>query len=264
VTHYLMFAFIASASTCLTAAPPAVREVMGTAGDQILTALSDRGDTPVNVSETRIDLDFPSGKSGKGTLFVVFEPATGQYFWNVDWQKDDYPQTSETDRLRKGSEFVASTAHGLSILDPGNPFLFIREVSSKAESSNAARQDALNRAIEHIADIEARANPHPKAYVDLRGAFPPGFIPEGPRSEPALPVKLIRVERKSGWWDFSGKPRNAGAWVLTYECRESDFKVKLTIADGVATLCPPSQMGCQEPSGATCTDQQGHDKQCPR
>ena len=92
--HYLMFVFIASASTCLRAGPPAIREVMRTAGDRILTALSDRGGTPVNVSEARIDLDFPSGKSGKGTLLVVFELATGNYFWNVEWQKDAFPQMS--------------------------------------------------------------------------------------------------------------------------------------------------------------------------
>lgn len=245
-------------ASALAAPPPGITEVMGTAGDREVEISADQRVTRAAARERRIELVFPDARTAKGTLFVVFEPSTGYFYWNVEWKKGDYPETSQLDHLASGSTFVGLTDRGLSLLNGGPCGLFIREARDKAQSIDAAYQEALSRASQHLGEIESYKNLYPKAYVDLRTGWPRGFVANGPRSEACPPIKLVHAEHVSEPWEFLGKPQTEGGWVLTYE---ANYKVRVTVADGIA--CPPSQMGCPALRGIACVDTQGHDKQCP-
>jgi hypothetical protein len=199
------------------AAPaPGIRTVAETTDERTLSVATALGDSSVSARQMRVDLDFPSGKSGKGSLLILFEPSTGYFFHFFRWDKSDYPRASLTDSFVAGT-WLGASADRLLLFTNDNPWLVIHESSEKAASLNEAEAASLRWANGHLADIEAWAGGYHTASLDLRSLRDlPGFLPSGDDAGPGLPIRILGVV----WADT--------AWELTIE---GQWKAKVRVDD---------------------------------
>src|SRR5690349_11651153 len=76
---------------------PGARPVPGSRNDHALTAARESGRTYLAGRELQVDLEFPSGRSRKGELIVLFEPSTGLFLRILHWAANEYPKKPWTD-----------------------------------------------------------------------------------------------------------------------------------------------------------------------
>jgi hypothetical protein len=212
---------IAAAAATAAAAAPGIRQVMGSTSDRAVPVTTALGESYASAREMRVDLDFPSGKSGKGTLFIIFEPSTGYFFRIFRWDGSDYPPASQSGDFVAGSWLGASTER-LLIFTNGNPWLVIHESSEKAASLSEAEASSLKWAAGHLAEIEARKNEYRTASMDLRFLHDlPGFLPDEPQAAGGLPIKVIGIAPADKRWEVTIQGRwtakvrvddNYGVW----------------------------------------------------
>jgi hypothetical protein len=196
------------------AATPGVRPVTSSRNTRALTAVNDSGQTYLAAREMQVDLDFPSGKSGKGKLFLLFEPSTGLFLHTYGWERNEYPAIAWIDDIETHS-LVGVSADRLVIVNT----LGIRESTEKAASLDDAEAKSLKWMNEHLLDVEARLPGNVRVaslQLDSSG-FPKGFFREY-NVMPGLPLKLVDMVRQGNGWD------------LTLESTEHHRRVKLLIS----------------------------------
>ncbi len=183
---------------------PGVRPVSGSAHDRALSIIKESGESYLAGREMRVDLDFPSGKTGKGVLFIAFDGASRHFFHILWWEREDYPKASVVD------EFVTSRQFGLDagqlvIFCFQNPFIGIHETTETATSLDEAEAKSLKWSSEHMREVEARTNQYRYFAIDLRHALPRDFLPDrgGPDASPGLPIKFLGIELHNGNWEFT-------------------------------------------------------------
>ncbi len=101
----LLLVTVALASQAM-AAPPGVRPVTASRITRALSAIRDSSQTYLAAREIRLDMDFPSGNSGKGKLFILFEPSSGLFFHTYGWERNDYPGVAGSTVWRRARELV--------------------------------------------------------------------------------------------------------------------------------------------------------------
>jgi hypothetical protein len=213
-----MLSLVALAVSALPV-PPAVRAVAGSRRDRGLTAVAKWGETYLTARETRVDVDFPSGKTGKAVLFVLFEPSTGYYLHTFNWAERDYPEAwwneNEVSHWRAG---VA--ADRLFAVGGAGGRIGILDSSEKAASMDDAEAKTLRLISDHLAEVEARSGSYRPKVTNLevgRGEFPQGFFRSQMDPRPGLPL------------EFLGLVSRDDSWELTLESTETHQKATLLI-----------------------------------
>ena len=184
------------------AAPPDVRPVTASRITRALTAIRDSTQTYLAAREIRLDLDFPSGNSGKGKLFVLFEPSTGLFFHTYSWERNDYPEVAWIDNVETRSRIAVSTDR-LVIVTCGNA-VGILESAERAASLEDAEAQSLKWMSDHLSEVEERLSGNVRVtslQLD-RNEFPKGFFPEYDQ-RPGLPLKLMDMVRRDAGWDLT-------------------------------------------------------------
>jgi hypothetical protein len=179
-------------------AAPGARPVPGSRNDHALTAARESGRTYLAGRELQIDLDFPSGRSRKGELIVLFEPSTGLFLRILHWA-NDYPKTPWTDMdaqwqfgVAAGRLVIVTFAEGVGIV----------QSTEKASSIDDAETQSLNWAQGHIADLEARSSGGNIFLAVGKFEFPEGFLRL--RHDPlGLRIKLVDMVWQGQGWDLT-------------------------------------------------------------
>lgn len=183
-------------------AAPGIRTVMGSSSDRALPVATELGRSYTSAREMRVDLDFPSGKSAKGTLSIFFEPSTGYFFRFFQWDASDYPKGMLADATLAAT-WLGVSADRLLIFTHTSPLLIIRESSDKAGSIGEAESNSLAWAARHLVDIESWTKEYRTRYVDLRGlADLPGFLPLNYQS-PGVPISILDIVWARGSWELT-------------------------------------------------------------
>jgi hypothetical protein len=192
------------------AAAPGVRPVSQSRTTRSLTAVGTTGPTYLAAREVQVDLDFPDGSSGKGILYVLFEPASGLYFHTLGWKRDANLDFAVIDHVEAYSRvgilpdclFIVTFAMGIVIQDS----------AERAGSLDDAEAQALKWYADRLPQVEDRSYRNPTTNTDfpvVRSDFPKGFFREGLDARLAPPVKLVDMVRKDD-----------GTWLLTLESTE--------------------------------------------
>jgi hypothetical protein len=206
-------------SAVAIAAAPGVRVVGGSRSTRSLTAASVSGPTPLVARDMQVDLDLPSGKSGKGRLYILFEPLSGLYLHNFDWEPYFYPTYPFID-LVEAHYKVGVTDDRLFYVG----FLMgvvITESAQKASSLDDAEAKSLRWYGDHLPQVEERSYRGQTTITPLRidrSDFPVGFFNSQLSSRPAQ-VKVVDMVRADGAVPvlFGNE---TSRWVLTLESEE--------------------------------------------
>jgi hypothetical protein len=195
----------------LAAAPHGISQVVGGRREYSATALASFGETYLGIRDILVDIMFPSGRSGKGRITVVFEPASRLWFQFFSWEQKDYPAYVSADSLRAQRRFGVTSKNLIVIMLNGNA-IHVMESTLLASSLDEAEARALKWHGERLAEIEAGANV-PKSYGYVyeklsfgRGSFPQDFFQSDYDSRPYVPIKLVDIARQD---DFN--------WLVTVE-----------------------------------------------
>jgi len=211
-----MFLTVAFSASGLAVAS-GVRPVTGSRRDHTLTAITESGQTYLAGRELQVDLDFPSGKSAKGKLFILFEPSKGLFLQACGWEQRDYPAYAWMDDIKAYSR-VGVTADRIFMVSANQAIVVVESVE-KANSLDDAEAKSLQLVGDHLAETEARKPTSVKAtslMID-RSDFPDGFF-RGRYD----PMGLLRVKLADMVWQ-------GGEWDLTLESMDTHRQAKLRI-----------------------------------
>ncbi|MCZ2152034.1 MAG: hypothetical protein LC126_30185 [Bryobacterales bacterium] len=211
--------FTAALAAYALAAPAGIAVVPGGRRDIGLTAMTSSGEGYLAARETRVDIAFPDGRSGRGTLYVVFEPSTKCFLQTIFWaQKAEYPSDSWFNSIARTGGFIVS--HDRLVLvtlkDPRFPYISILE-SSPEEADNL--DDAESRSVrwyrDHLSALEARKyTPESFGYVVEKVAIwvPSGFFESDLNMDARghVPLKFLNIARV-----------NDSEWTVTLESTEN-------------------------------------------
>jgi hypothetical protein len=192
------------------AAAPGVRPVSQSRTTRSLTAVGTTGPTYLAAREVHLDLDFPDGSSGKGILYILFEPASGLYFHTLGWKRDANLDFAVIDHVKAYSRvgilpdclFIVTFAMGIVIQDS----------AEQAASIDDAEAKSLKWYADRLTQVEDRSDRGQTTTTNLpvsRWDFPKGFFKGELDSRGVAPVKLVDMVRKDD-----------GTWLLTLECTD--------------------------------------------
>ena len=217
---------IALCAPCL-AAPPGVQPVPGSRTDYALTAGMQSGETYLAGRDLKVDLNFLSGKSAKGKLFILFEPASRLSFWTYGWEERGYPAVGWMDHIKTYSRvgvaadrlFIVSFAQGI----------VIAESSEKANSIDDAETQSLKWVGDHLAEIEARS---PVTIKVTSLAMDHSFFPEGffrsPWEPAGMRVNLIDMEWQRGEWALTLQHMDTKKTTIVWIGRANGWNLRLS------------------------------------
>ena len=216
---------IVALAVSIMAAAPGVRPVTASRNNRTLTAVTESGQTYLAARELGVDLDFPAGQSGKGQLYILFEPSTGFFLQIFGWERNDYPRTWIAQQEARSR--VGVTADRLVIVTFSDGAGII-ESTEKASNLDDAEAKSLKWIGDHLAQIETRTDRelYRATYRPLgRSDFPKGFLRPGLQHGsiemidplPGLRVRLVDMVYKGGGWE------------LTLESTETQRKAKVFV-----------------------------------
>lgn len=216
----LVITFLAASSGSVLSAQPGVRPVAGSRKDRALTAMIDSRQTYLAAREMRVDLAFPSGKTGKAILFELFEPSSGYYLQTFGWAEKDYPAVSDSGSEGEEPRWrVGVTPDRLVMITLACNAIGITESTEKAANIDDAEAKTLGWVSDHLAEIEARTNHPRQTLIGLgRWDFPQGFfkVQDDPRPCP-VSLKFLSMVRRDNGWD------------LMFESTETQRKARLLL-----------------------------------
>ena len=152
----LRFVTVVAVSTVALAAAAGVRPVAGSRSTHSLSVAMVSGQRYLAAREMQIDLEFPDGKTGRGRLYLLFEPVSGLYLHNFAWERDSYPTYDFIGHVeahgRVGTTddrlFIAFFVDGVGILDS----------TEKAASMDDAETRSLKWYADHLSQVEDRSD----------------------------------------------------------------------------------------------------------
>ncbi len=172
-----------------------------------LLAVNELGQTYLAAKEVRIDLEFGSGKKGKGTLAVLFEPKTGYCYHELGWWPDEFPP-SQIDMIERLGLQVVVSATGLGIIGVNSQEINVSGSTEKAGSLDDVEKQAIRWAGAHLDEVETRSVMPSVTRFSFRGPFslPKGFFVEDSSAYPSAagfrrPAKLLGVGYRDGYWE---------------------------------------------------------------
>jgi hypothetical protein len=158
-----------------------------------------------------IALHYPGGKAELGDLVVVYDPATGHYFWRYTNLQGPNDNASFLSAMESGAEAIFTYADG--IVDFYAPWQLFAELhTNRAGSLDAAAAQAISEIRQDLATFEKRG-----FHSDVKGVFgsgsqaiEPGFhcqeppisaICDGPRTQ------ISAITHDDGLWRLVLKAR---------------------------------------------------------
>jgi hypothetical protein len=183
--------------------------------DHAIEAATKTGKSLLATRELMVDAAYPSGKLGRGDLFVIFDKVSGFFYW----QLSNRPANDSTLRIteqfsNQGRAYVADDrivvflGGGLMQWAVG-----IRESSRRAASLEDAEDSALREAKEHMAEIEAGSLWKYFKTQQVMLPLPNDFFV--PKYSPMVGTsKLIEVSRQGANWELilEGVWNRPGQW----------------------------------------------------
>lgn len=211
------------------AAQPLARPASSARNYRTFPAITEGGRSEIPTSDLRVDLIYASGKTDKGRLFVIFDPATGFFYeaFVVAEPADggDYPQYDLIDVWKRIAR-VGVTTDRLFLVGFGNG-VQLMESSEKAANLDDAEAKSLKWVTNHLTEIEGRSGRfHFGRSQSLSGSrhsdFPAGFFKNQYSSFPPQ-VNLVEI------LPIFDPTRNEKCWDLILQNPENQHKARLTI-----------------------------------
>lgn len=195
-------ATLAMVAVFASAQPARVHPLTGSRRSLSGTAATKLGETYLGVRELRVDLDFPTGGSGKAVLLILFDPVSGLYDRSFQWSANEYPEVLRAGGLPSYWR-VGLNAGRLTVVAFLNPELAITESTEQAVSLDQAEMTSLQWISDHLLEVEARTI-RPVAFSG-KLAYPPGFFSPGPQisATSVLPVEFLAMAAHNGGWDLT-------------------------------------------------------------
>ncbi len=167
-----------------------------------LPAVAESGDTFLLTREVKVEVDSPRIGKAIGSLFLIFDRATGYYFRDIRWSKDGYPSYME---YFSKEDHLGVTPKGIWAFEfvPHTCMLVILKGHEKAESLDDAESKALIWAAGHIQELEAR-----KGNINYAGGRQL-FLPFASHVNPLnnglefVPEALLSLKWHNGLWEFT-------------------------------------------------------------
>ena len=132
------------------AGSPGIRPV--TRNDRTLPAVAGYGQIYVTARDMTADVDFPSGRSGKGRLFIIFDSSSGFFLETFHWEPNAYPQLFLIDHV--GSLYRIGVAPDRLLAVNFAYGVGISESSEKAQNLDDAEAKSLKWIGDHLPDVE--------------------------------------------------------------------------------------------------------------
>jgi hypothetical protein len=178
-----------------------IEPVTSTGADLAFPAFTNTGGILLTGREMMVDITYPSGKSGKGDLVILFDSTSGYFFARLG-------RLAGTDRalvlandLRSSSR-VYESSDGLILFTVRTPLLFISDSQQKASSIDDAQTKALKQATDELGDLEAeRFKGTTIVLRDIPGLGGDFLAPKF--SAVYGPVKPISVSQSAAIWEIT-------------------------------------------------------------
>ena len=162
--------------------------------ESTIQALTPAGLTPISVRLMELDAKYPNGKTGKGTICVLYDRNTGLYLWDFLMWLVKYPiPPSEEHFVYKGKVFVAN-----------NQIVHFRP-ESYVQSSDVANslEEALTKSVTAATSTLQRGESaliFPRKRSQWR--FPPDFFVP-PHNSKGIRPAIIDVQMKNSQWQLT-------------------------------------------------------------
>ncbi len=116
-------------------------------------AFSPFGEITLPVVRVQLEINYPRGKHEFGNLAIVYDPATGHYFWRYARVSHAGETVSFLDAMQEGSEAVY--AGPAALVDFAMPAaLYEKEHSEHADSLEAAERASMEEIRRGLAEFE--------------------------------------------------------------------------------------------------------------
>jgi hypothetical protein len=230
---------------------PAAQVVAGSRIDGTLPGITDGGDTVIDTRELEVELQFPSGKRGKGAALLLFDRVTGYYLCLDGWESDDYPKTL-TAKVVSFDRKVGVISEGMFMFAFGNPSVYIFRSNEKAHTMDEAESSYLKWAKGHMAEIETHKH-YAKVWAEVRLEalrLVPGLVSNELRAQAGIPIEIRAITRKDNHWELTVK---------------GNYKVKVRLSnwppvDAAGTPTLAFELG---PDAVVCLDDHDQEIACP-
>jgi hypothetical protein len=195
-----------------TAVAGELKPVAFTRSDHAIQATTKSGDTLLAAREMLVDVIYPSGKTAKGDLFVLFDQATGLSYWQYWVVRPD------SVKLRIAADFsnesrVYLAGDRLVVFLGRDQSVYIHESSRHADSLEDAESKASQEVTDRLGEIERDALGKDERQVTLplpREFFAPKYSAAPGRA------KLTRVSRQGSSWELTVQ----GQWTAKVTLNE--------------------------------------------
>jgi hypothetical protein len=215
---------------CAAARTPGVRPVPETVVERSWTAITESVPSYLAAREVRLNLDFPSGKTGKASLLILFHPTTGLFAERLGaWGNPDGSDSHQIYGSNAWCPFGVGDGRLVQVA-MGQFGLQIAESTDKASSLDEAESKSLQSIRDHLVEIEARSwFPERAGLSGFRlevDDYPHGFF------EPCIELHTYPCDATLGLQlpvGVSAMTWRDGGWDLTLECPRTKRKATMQI-----------------------------------
>jgi hypothetical protein len=193
----LFFTIVSAVSTLhATQAVAELRPNGATRDDSAITAATDSGEVQLLARELQAQIAFPNGKTARGALLVLFDPASGYTLKQFTWLPGDQGRIPLRDNFESYSKAYLAPDR-LLVFTQSSGLIYVRESKMKATSIDDAEAKALRDSTGDLDGYVAKVTAGPK--ISLHQHLGQEFATEPGNSMPG-PVKLLGVSRRDGKW----------------------------------------------------------------
>jgi hypothetical protein len=196
-----------------------IRPINSTRQDRALSASTSGGEAGALARQMQADIQFPSGRAAKGSLFILFDPMYHHYYWSLIWAPEDSRSAPRVGGLGPESKIYSAQAR-LVLFSCGSGRLEIYESTESADSVDDAETKSLKAATDQLGEIEAlRYRPSTRS-INLGARMGAGFLVP-PFSETSIgPVEIESIKWSEGKWELVLK----GQWTARIQL-DADYQL---------------------------------------
>jgi hypothetical protein len=198
-----------------------LKPVPFTTSDHGIHASTKLGDATADGRELLVDATYPSGRNGKGGVFVLFDKASGFFIWYYREIGKNEPQSPGMVETFTSDSIPYVADDRLVVFLKRDSDISVRESFERADSLDDSMSRALKSAADLLGEIERGSQgSYYKSFKDVP-LTPLGRDFLGPKLSAAFgPIKLLSVSKLPSGWDILVQ----GQW-----------KAKLTLNDKYET-----------------------------
>lgn len=219
---------VAAISSAWSAAIGDVSPIASTRNDKPLSADTSAGNITLAAREMQVDIRFPSGKTGRGGMLVLFDPASGRFFWQLTWLPKESANIPMLNNFTSNSRIYLA-ADRMTVFTCRAPVLLIYDSDDKAKDLQSAETMALQSATNELDAREARTAPRgPRAGRTIPlSVIGNDFLVPPHSAAFHLPVKILNISRSGQKWQVTLQ----GRWKALLTLSDKD--------DGVSYIRVP-------------------------